>query len=267
MAVDGTRIESNDMRAGFLTGALRRASSFPKLMWNVRGWSRIVADAMGRRKTAYPVRTRSGCAAELRGGASDWWIFLEVFVFGIYRRVAGDVQRSQVIIDIGANVGLFALYAASLNRNAQIHAFEPFPANFKQMERNLALNPGHLVKPHLAAVAETTGTATLYFTPGDDSGCSLSQTKGESCTVNTVGINELFQHCQITRCDLLKMDCEGSELALLETAKPELLASLGAVIMEYHKDAEVPRLCEILTTAGLKPEVIADIHTLYARRA
>jgi FkbM family methyltransferase len=222
---------------------------------------------MGRQRVPYPVRTRSGCGCELRGGASDWWIFLEVFVFGIYRRVEGDVQRAQVIVDVGANVGLFALYAASLNRQAAIHAFEPFPANFQQMNRNLALNPGHRVRPHLAAVAESTGTATLYFTPGDDSGCSLSETKGNSCTVNTVGINELFQHCGITRCDLLKMDCEGSELALLEAAKPELLAGLSAVIMEYHKPSEVPRLCEILQRAGLQPEVLEEIHTIYASRA
>lgn len=255
------------MRAGFLSGALRRATSVPKLIWNVHGWTRLVADAMGRRRAPYTVRTRSGCGCELRGGASDWWIFLEVFVFGIYRRVEDDARRAAVIIDIGANVGLFALYAASLNRNAQIHAFEPFPANFKQMERNLALNPGHRIQAHLAAVAEATGTATLYFTPGDDSGCSLSQTKGESCTVNTVGINELFQHCGVTRCDLLKMDCEGSELPLLETARTELLAGIGAVIMEYHNPAEVPRLCEILTRSGLKPEVLAEIHTIYAGRA
>jgi FkbM family methyltransferase len=57
--------------------------------------------------------------------------------------------------------------------------------------------------------------ATLYFTPGDDSGCSLNESKGQSCSVNVVGVNDLFRIYSIEKCDLLKMDCEGSELAIL----------------------------------------------------
>ncbi|MEY4385775.1 MAG: hypothetical protein RLY20_1058 [Verrucomicrobiota bacterium] len=255
------------MRAGFIKGALRRASAIPKLVFGVRGWTRLAADAMGRKRGPYTLRTSSGCGCELRGGASDWWIFLEIFVFGIYSRVNDDVRKAQVVIDVGANVGLFAVYAASMNRNAVIHAFEPFPNNLEQLNRNLALNPGHRVTPHLAAVSDKSGSATLYFTPGDDSGCSLSQAKGESLTVKTVGINELFQHCGVKRCDLLKMDCEGSELPILEAASPDVLGKIGAIIMEYHNEAEVPRLCEILAQNGLKPEVLAQIHTIYAGRA
>lgn len=253
------------MRAGFIKGALRRASAIPRLIFGVRGWTRLAADAMGRKRGPYTVQTR-GCGCELRGGASDWWIFLEIFVFGIYRRVEGDTRKAKVVIDVGANVGLFAVYAAGLNRNAEIHAFEPFPKNLAQLEKNLALNPGHRVKPHLAAVSDKSGTATLYFTPGDDSGCSLSQEKGESCTVQTIGINELFRHCGVTRCDLLKMDCEGSELPIFEAASPEVLANIGAIIMEYHNDGEVARLCEILLQNGFQPEVIPEIHTIYAGR-
>ena len=255
------------MRAGFIKGAIRRVAAVPKLVFGVRGWTRLAADAMGRKREPYTLRTRSGCSCELRGGASDWWIFLEIFVFGIYRRVVADARQAQVVIDVGANVGLFALYAASLNSNAVVHAFEPFPNNLEQLKRNLGLNPGNKVRPHLAAVSDKSGTATLYFTPGDDSGCSLSQAKGESCTVKTVGINELFRHCEVSRCDLLKMDCEGSELPILEAASPDVLAKIGAVIMEYHKEDEVPRLCEILTSAGFKTEVLAQIHTIYAGRS
>lgn len=85
--------------------------------------------------------------------------------------------------------------------------------------------------------------------------------------MKTVGINELFSHCGVTRCDLLKRDCEGSELPILEAASPDVLKNIGAVIMEYHNEAEVPRLCEILSQNGLKPEVLAQIHTIYAGRA
>jgi len=254
------------MRAGFIKGALRRVSAIPKLVFGVRGWTGLAADAMGRKREPYVLQKRGGCSCEVRGGASDWWIFLEIFVFGIYQKVEADARKARVVIDVGANVGMFAVYAASLNRNAEIHAFEPFPKNLTQLERNLALNPGHHIKPHLAAVSDKSGTATLYFTPGDDSGCSLSQAKGESCVVKTVGINDLFQYCGVARCDLLKMDCEGSELPIFEAASSDTLAKVGAVIMEYHNDNEIPRLCEILAKNGFKPEVLSQIHTIYADR-
>ena len=148
------------MRAGFIKGALRRASAIPKLVLGVRGWTRLAADAMGRKREPYTVQTR-GCGCELRGGASDWWIFLEIFVFGIYRRVDAGARKAQVVIDVGANVGLFAVYAASLNRAAEIHAFEPFPKNLAQLEKNLALNPGHRIKPHLAAVSDKSASKAI----------------------------------------------------------------------------------------------------------
>ena len=71
----------------------------------------------------------------------------------------------------------------------------------------------------------------------------------------------------MTRCDLLKMDCEGSELPILEAASSETLAKIGAVIMEYHNENEVARLCEILAQSGFKAEVLGQIHTIYAGRS
>jgi FkbM family methyltransferase len=238
----------------------------PTLIWNVGGWPKILADAMGKAGPPYTLRHRSGFQCELRPGTSDWWIFLEVFVLGIYRRAAEDARRSAVVIDIGANVGLFAIYAASLSRQAEVHAFEPFPANFRQIERNLAMNPGYRLKPHRAAVSDATGEARLFFTQGDSSGCSLNQMNGESITVPTIGVNEIFRHCGVLRCDLLKMDCEGSELPLLEKATPELLGNIGAIIMEFHNRSEVPRICEILSRNGFVTEIIEQINTIYASR-
>jgi len=168
---------------------------------------------------------------------------------------------------VGANVGFFALYAATINPEAEIHAFEPFPNNLAQAEKNFLLRVARRVRVHPCAVSDKTGVAVLYFTPGDDSGCSLNQTKGQSCSVNTVSVNDLFKTCGVTNCDLLKMDCEGSELAILSAATPDVLAKIETIIMEYHNPAEVDNLTAILSHAGFKPEVLLQIHTLYACRS
>jgi FkbM family methyltransferase len=255
------------MRAGFLKGVWRHALSVPRLMVSVSGWPWLLGDCLGLRRRPYQLRTRGGAGCELRPGTSDWWIFLEIFVFGYYQRVKDDIRRSKVIVDIGANVGFFAVYAAAINPEVEIHAFEPFPKNVAQMEKNLLLNSSRQIHVHSEAVADKTGVATLYFTPGDDSGCSLNESQGQSCSVNVVSVNDLFRICGIEKCDLLKMDCEGSELAILAALSPGRLEKIGAVIMEYHVPEELDALSGILSRAGFQCEILRQIHTLYAGRS
>jgi FkbM family methyltransferase len=255
------------LRTGLIQGAISHLSYLPKLVFRVRGWPRLLADCMGLRKQPYRLQTSRGARCELRPGTSDWWIFLEVFVFEIYQRVRKEIGRSEVIIDIGANVGYFALYAGSLNPKVQIHAFEPFPGNAKQLEKNLSLNKGkYQISLHTAAVSDKTGKETLFFTPGDDSGCSLNRQQGQSCSVTTVGINDLFNQCGIAKCDLLKMDCEGSELVIFSTMHPDLLAKIGSIIMEYHDPAYVAPLRDIFQRSGFECNVLPQINTLFAFR-
>ncbi len=253
-------------RAGSLRGALRRFKSIPRLVVSVRGWPHLLADWAGLRREPYRLRTRHGVCCEIRPGTSDWWIFLEIFVFGIYRRARPDIRRSRVILDIGANVGFFALHASSLNPEAEIHSFEPFPKNVEQMKKNLRLNENRHVHVHPEAVTDRAGNITLYFTPGYDASCSLHGVKEHSCSVTAVGVNELFETCGIDHCDLLKMDCEGSELPIVRAAAPEMLARIRAIIMEYHSAADVEPLRSALSRAGFRCEILASIQTLYASR-
>jgi FkbM family methyltransferase len=250
----------------FWKGICRHLISIPKVIFCVRGWTRLLADRLGLQHQPYQLQTGKGVLCELRPGTSDWWIFLEMFVFEIYQRVRGEICRSEVIIDIGANVGYFALYASALNPKAKIHAFEPFPGNAAQLQKNLSLNKNHQVSLHTAAVADKAGAAKLFFTPGDDSGCSLDREQSQSCAVTLVGINDLLDVCGVAKCDLLKMDCEGSELSIFSAIAPGQLAKIKNIIMEYHNPAEVVLLEKIFIQSGFECEVFAKINTLCAFR-
>src|ERR1035441_10680092 len=87
------------LRIGWVKGAWQHRSSVPRLVFQVRGWPWLLADCMGLRRRPYRLRTKSGADCELRPGTSDWWIFLEIFIFGIYQRVRDDIRRAKVIID------------------------------------------------------------------------------------------------------------------------------------------------------------------------
>ncbi|HLP76030.1 MAG TPA: FkbM family methyltransferase [Candidatus Paceibacterota bacterium] len=222
-------------------------------------------DCLGRRKQPYTVRI-NGASFELRPGTSDWWIFLEIFIFEIYREAMPQIEKAEVILDIGANVGMFAVYAASVNPVAKIHAFEPFPENVQQLKKNLSLSSQKQVQTHQAAVSDKSGVATLFFVPGDSSGCSLNQPGENSCSVETIAGNSLFEHCRIDKCDLLKMDCEGSELGILQSLTEDTLKRVGAVVMEYHDPKQIKAITSILARSGFKCRVIEPIHTIYAAR-
>jgi FkbM family methyltransferase len=255
------------LRPNLLKGTLRHLLSVPQLVVFVHGWPYLLWDCIGLRRRPYILRTRSEVCCEVRPGTSDWWIFLEIFVFGIYRRAQDDIRRAGVIIDVGANVGFFGLYASSINVDAEIHAFEPFPKNAEQLNKNLLLNPKCRAKLHAEAVSDQTRVMELYFTPGDDSGCTLNQAKGQSCSVKVINVNELFDACDVKKCDLLKIDCEGSELSILRAASPKTLMATRAIIMEYHVPAEVETILGILSGAGFKCEAIPSIKTIYASRS
>jgi FkbM family methyltransferase len=51
---------------------------------------------------------------------------------------------------------------------------------------------------------------------------------------------ELFKSLRVSECSLLKMDCEGAEMEVLENSPDELLRSLSAISLEYHLDAYLP---------------------------
>jgi len=137
--------------------------------FSVRRWPFLLADCMGC--VADPMCCeQAGGLLRVASGNVGLVDFLEIFVFGIYARVQNDIRRAKVIVDVGANVGFFAIYASAINPDAQIHSFEPFPDNLTQLKRNLLLNVSRCIHSHPQAVSDKTGVTTLYFTPGDDSG-------------------------------------------------------------------------------------------------
>jgi len=74
------------------------------------------------------------------GNTLRWWQILS--------------KRSQVILDIGANTGIYALLAKTLNPSAEVHAFEPISRVYSILASNIALNQAtHLIPPPLQHIA------------------------------------------------------------------------------------------------------------------
>jgi FkbM family methyltransferase len=157
-------------------------------------------------------------------------LFKEIFVGEEYHFQA--TSPAPVIIDAGANIGMASLYFRKLYPQAKILAFEPDPMIFTVLKANVERNRLDIQCVN-AAVDESTGTKN-FFT-GAECSASGSLHSHESLTgattVQCVRMSEYVGQWV----DLLKLDVEGSETAVLrELAASGKLESIGQMIVEFH---------------------------------
>ncbi|WP_175763250.1 FkbM family methyltransferase [Burkholderia ambifaria] len=149
------------------------------------------------------------------------------------------VQPGNCFVDVGANIGLHTLAAArSMQGQGKIIAFEPFGPTKALLERSVWMNGfSSLVEIHQAAVSNETGHHKLFLgaTSGHHSLFPLDErmsTDAEPVEVSVVRLDDIILATQ--KVDLLKIDAEGAELQVIESAAGliERNAEL-AIIVEF----------------------------------
>lgn len=147
------------------------------------------------------------------------------------------LRETDTVIDVGANIGAFSVYAAKLVARGRVIAFEPASDNFELLSRNAALNGLANLTPVRAAVAGKTGTLTLFRASGSGAHSTtagrLAVTTGTE-TVEALSLADVFQRYGIERCNLLKLNCEGAEFEILYGAPDAILERIDRIAMEYH---------------------------------
>jgi FkbM family methyltransferase len=181
-------------------------------------------------------------------GFMSLFIYKEIFVDGCY-----DVQLGRddpVVVDVGANTGLFALRIKQLYPRATVLCFEPFEDNFDELRRTLQLNglADGSVSCLRKAVGSREGSAKLYVHKHNIGGHSLFPDLAdstESVDVQVISIASILE--TLPRLDLLKLDCEGAEFDILTSLRHEHAAMIGRMIVEmtprlYHPSELMRRM-------------------------
>jgi FkbM family methyltransferase len=175
----------------------------------------------------------------------DLGIFHEVWDHERY--TAGSlsaVARGGTVVDIGAHIGLFSVFASRKLHAQRMISAEPDPANFELLSRNISANHVESAILVKAAVAGESGERRIYNNQSNTGGHSFYPRGASSRPVRTVSLTELFKSSGVSECSLLKMDCEGAEMEVLENAPDELLSSASAISLEYHLDVYLPERLE-----------------------
>ncbi len=186
-------------------------------------------------------------------------MFGDVFHSRVYDIPTAPVRSGDVVIDVGANHGFATCSFA--RRGARVFAFEPHPEVFRLLEWNVAAN-GLAAGVHAfqEAVGDREGRAELLLSPILGGGTStLHPELAERNALPISGRSDVrlrslpvvLRELGLTRIRLLKLDCEGSELAILRSLDRAALDSIDSVAIEYHPEAySVAALVETLLSWG-----------------
>jgi len=165
-------------------------------------------------------------------------LFSEIFLKETY--YLASTQEPIRVIDCGANIGVSLLYIKIRAPQARVLCFEPNPAARAVLEKNITANNwGNEVQVFSYALGKEKGTVDFFVedTIATSSGGSTMQymkTRGCALTSYTVEVDTLSHYID-NAVDLLKIDIEGGEFAVLEDLiAQDTLRSVASIQLEYH---------------------------------
>ena len=210
----------------------------------------------------------------LHHGPADDPIMLLHTVFAKSEYGALTSGRSRYLVDIGANIGSVTLDRASRDPSVKVDCYEPNPLTFDTLTRNIRDN-GLVPRVRLFPDAVTGQDGVVLLWSGESSVLSSTSASsaigGVSMSVPTVTLDRAISRTGATRL-AVKIDAEGAEVEMLESASDATLAAIDELALEYH-DSIVPdarRRCHaVLASAGFVCRTIPFNHhqgILIARR-
>lgn len=181
---------------------------------------------------------------------SDVPTFWQIF----YRDVYAVQPDYRVIIDAGANIGAFSLYALLRAPQCRVVAVEPAPDSCDRMRTTLVRHGvAQHCTIHQAALGEEAGTTRIQMSPGSQ----FRQTGSvEGVKVPVITLASLIVPFESV--DLLKMDTEGAEYKALPATNPEVLRRVRHIELEYHPCGRPKELFEWLQSCGFSVDAAND---------
>lgn len=212
---------------------------------------------------------------------SEIFIFHEIYESLQYERHADFIPQSGwTVFDVGANIGVFTVLQAT--QGAIVYSFEPNPDSYSRLSRNVAANKlRDRVRLFPTALGDERGVGSLHVIGGGTTGGVVTPVEADASAsgvaVPIATLDEVVSTLPGSSIDLLKIDAEGSEVAILRGGE-RTLDHVQRIMVEYHSRDLLRQVKEILARKGFAQEMIVDYYAedaaagqdevgiLYARR-
>jgi FkbM family methyltransferase len=150
---------------------------------------------------------------------------------GLYRPRAGDV-----VIDAGANVGVFSTFLLRANPSLRVLAIEPAEENLAYLKHNFETFGGRAQDIIAAALGPEPGTAHFQMSERslDHRVVDTNESSDHVVTVPVVTLDQVLEQAGVDRVALLKLDIESAEYALLDAISDATLSRFDRIAIEPH---------------------------------
>lgn len=173
-------------------------------------------------------------------------------------------EPGDVVVDIGANEGIFSVMMAAAFPGIRVVACEPVPRTFFQMVRNIGLNGLTNIEPHNVGVGKEDGMMEMVVANELSGGSSGVQQeydpdKNTKVPVSILSLDNFLSRYGVKKIRLMKMDIEGMEYDALYGSSA--LADVDYFVGEFHinpylKDVKGRDIKELATYVGSKTNLI-----------
>jgi FkbM family methyltransferase len=233
-----------------------------------RNWYALHLLRRGWIRRDYVLHTRSGLRVSVRPGTDDARITKSIFAKQRYTNELVSIPGNGIVVDVGANIGAFSLFAAERTRSGgHVFALEPEPANYRCLTENFARNTLSNVTPYAIAIAAESGRQPLALA-SSGSHSLLGDPTAEHIEVATRSLPDWMLEAGLERIDFLKLDCEGSEIEIIEQLDPATARRIAQIALEFHPRSGRSRedVANRLTELGFEVQMPSSGFYVYARR-
>jgi FkbM family methyltransferase len=213
------------LRSPFLPASLKRSAVRTQVLLSARRYGKTADGTFQARILDFEViaHSRPILAA----------LFEQIFVNGAYFFVSK--KAGPFILDCGSNIGMSIVFFKALYPKAKIIGFEPEESTYALLEKNIASNDFKEVQLHQVALGMEDATISFFVDPETPGSLAMSTIRSRLLKKEIVVRQRKLSTYIDREVDLLKLDVEGAELAVLQDlVSTGTITRINQMIVEYH---------------------------------
>lgn len=264
------------MRIFSYLSAIFKIKVLLKVIKLIENWPTYILDFCkinkNRKKYVVYILSDKGIKYKMRAGTTDIDALHEIWVHNFYTPKSFEIHKDDLVIDVGAHIGVFSVFASHFARKGNIYAFEPILENYIMLKENIAINRIQNINPINMAISDKSGEKEMYLNDFNTGAHSFSgrSNKSRMAIVQAISLEDFVKQNHIEQIDFLKMDCEGAEYEILYNCPDRIFRMIKKISMEHHHfgdNMNVFALARFLKEKGLRVEISTQRYRqmLYAK--
>jgi FkbM family methyltransferase len=200
-----------------------------------KNWFEILFFYLGFKKRVRVIKMRGGISVNPFETRETLDTLNEIFIKDVYKIKNTNLRENPIIIDVGANIGIFSLFCLKTLKNPLIYSYEPTKRAYEKLAYNLHVNGfSEVVKTNKKGLMNKIGKEKIFLDPEYSISDGFCAKKGESEEVEVITLKGMLEENKLKKVDLLKLDIEGAEFSVLRDCPKEVFDLIERIHLEIH---------------------------------